>query len=163
MHLNTEMLKIAGGVDLVAIPYKGTPSGLPSLLTGDLSFAMLPLSTAIPQLKSGKLRALAVVSPKRLDLIPKIPTLSETGYSDAQVLSWYAILTPAKTPAAIVAKINETVTQALADPNVRERLQKLGVYASEPTTPVEVDNMLKIETARWAKIFGNYKLGGLVE
>lgn len=160
MHLNTEMLKIAAKIDLVAIPYKGTPSGLPSLLRGDLSFAMLPLSTAIGQLKSGKLRALAVVSPKRLALIPEIPTLSETGYSEAQVLSWYAILAPARTPTAVVAKINETIIQALADPNVRERLQKIGVYASDPTTPGEVDNMLKIQTARWAKVFSNHKFGG---
>ena len=83
MHLNTEMLMIAAGIDLVAIPYKGIPAGLPDLLSGRLSFGMLTLSTAAPHLKAGKLTALAVVSPTRINQLAGVPALSEAGFPEA--------------------------------------------------------------------------------
>lgn len=158
MHLNTEMLKLTAGIDIVAIPYRGTPLGLPGLLSGDLSFAMLPLSTALPYLKNGKLKALAIVSPNRVGEIPDVPTMTEAGFPEAQVLSWYAVLVPAKTPKAIIAKANEALSQALADPDVRRRLQVLGVYAAEPNTAEETDAMLRNEASRWSKTLKQLKI-----
>lgn len=151
MHLNTEMLKKAAGIDLFAIPYKGTPLGLPALLKGDLSFAMLPLSTALPYLKKGGLKALAVVAPERVSEVPDVPTLKEAGFPEAQVLSWYAMVVPAKTPDAVVLKVNRALNQALADPDVKRKLRALGVYAVEPNTAAETETMLRSEAARWKK------------
>lgn len=158
MHLNTETFQAAAGIELVAIPYKGTPLGLPDLLTGKLQFAMLPLSTALPQLRTGKLRALAVVSPRRLALIPDVPTLAEAGFPEAQVLSWYAVLAPAKTPHAVVERLNRAVGQAVADPKVQARLEELGVYAADATTPAQVDALLTSESARWKKTFTQLRI-----
>ncbi len=158
MHLNTEMLKRTADIDLFAIPYQGTPSGVPALLNGDLSFAMLPLSTALPYLEKGNLKALAVVSPTRIGEIPKVPTLKEAGFPEAQVLSWYAILVPANTPNAVVSKVNKALNQAIADPEVKRRLQGLGVYATEPNTAEETDIMLRNEASRWRKTLKELKL-----
>jgi len=158
MHLNTEMFKSEAGIELVAIPYKGTPQGVADLLSGRLSFAMLPLSTAAPHIKSGKLKALAVVSPKRLEMIPDVPTLAEAGYPEAQVLSWYAMLAPARTPKAVTDRINAALVEAVKDPVVQSRLQEIGVYAAEPTTPAQVDAMLRKESARWRKTFKELKI-----
>ena len=158
MHLNTEMLKKVAGIDLVAIPYKGTPLGLPGLLTGELSFAMLPLSTAAAQISSGKLKALAVVSPSRLKQLPDVPTLSQAGFPGAEVLSWYLVLAPAGTPKAIIARLNDVVMKTIADPEIRERLQKLGAYASDPKTSSQIDSMLAAETSRWTTTFRELKI-----
>lgn len=158
MHLNTELLKRTADVDIAAIPYKGTPQGLPELLRGDLSFAMLPLSTALPHIKSGKLKALAVVAPKRLDLIPNVPTMAEAGYAQAQVLSWYALLAPAKTPAQVLTQLNRAAADALSDPKVQARLENLGIYPGVAGSPAEVDQMLRAESQRWEKVFEEMKL-----
>ena len=159
MHLNTEMLMIAAGIDLVAIPYKGIPAGLLDLLSGRLSFGMLTLSTAAPHLKAGKLTALAVVSPTRINQLAGVPTLSEAGYPEAQVLSWYTILVPAKTPQAIVTRINEALDQVLSDSDIQERLRKVGVFvSSDRKKPEQVDAMLKRESLRWKDVFKNLKV-----
>ena len=158
MHLNTELLKRAANMDIVAIPYKGTPQGLPQLLQGDLAFAMLPLSTALPYIKSGKLKALAVVAAKRLDLIPNVPTLAEEGYSQAQVLSWYALLAPARTPGPVLDQLNHAAAQALRDPTIQQRREDLGIYPEAAGSPAEVDRMLKAESRRWEASFVEMKL-----
>ncbi|RFP75508.1 MULTISPECIES: tripartite tricarboxylate transporter substrate binding protein [Hydrogenophaga] len=149
MHLNTEMLKKSAGIDLFAIPYKGTPLGMPELLKGELSFAMLPLSTALPYLKDGKLTALAVVAPERVSEIPDVPTLKEAGFPEAQVLSWYAMVAPAGTPDEAVAVANKALNQAIADPGVKQRLRDLGVYVTQSNTAAQTDTLLRGEAERW--------------
>ncbi|OVZ66460.1 hypothetical protein CDO46_00685 [Pigmentiphaga sp. NML030171] len=149
MHLNTEMLKKSAGIDLFAIPYKGTPLGMPELLKGKLSFAMLPLSTALPYLKDGKLTALAVVAPERVSEIPDVPTLKEAGFPEAQVLSWYAMVAPAGTPDEAVAVANKALNQAIADPGVKQRLRDLGVYVTQSNTAAQTDTLLRGEAERW--------------
>jgi len=158
MHLNTEMLQKSAGIELSAIPYKGTPLGMPALLTGDLSFAMLPLSTALPFLKDGKLTALAVVAPERVSEIPDVPTLKEAGFPEAQVLSWYAMVAPADTPDEVVAVANKALNQAIADPAVKQRLQDLGVYVTQPEDAGQTDAMLRGEAERWKQVLGSLNL-----
>lgn len=152
MHLNTEMLRKTAGIDVVPVPYKGIPSGMPDLLTGRLSFAMSPMSVALPHIDSGALRPLAVASPRRIKDLPDTPTFIEAGFPEAQVVSWYAIIAPAATPDSVRERINVAFTAALADPVVRERIAKAGALVSEPSKPEQVDAMLKSESRKWAQL-----------
>ena len=158
MHLNTELLKLAAGIDLVAIPYKGMTQGLPDLLSGHLAFTMSPVPVVLSQVNAGKLKALAAAAPKRIAQLPAVPTFAEAGFPDAQVVSWYAILVPARTPREIVFRINSEVNKVLADRDVRERLEKIGASVSGPTTPEQVDTMLKTEVSRWSRVFQQIKI-----
>lgn len=135
MHLNTEMLRLSSGIELQPIAYKGVPSGMPDLLTGRLAFAMSPMSVARGHVASGSLRALAVASPTRVKDLPDVPTFAEAGFPDAQVVSWYALVAPARTPAAVRQRLNEEFSKALADPGVRDRLAQAGALISERSTP----------------------------
>jgi tripartite-type tricarboxylate transporter receptor subunit TctC len=151
MHLNSELLKLTAGIDLVAVPYKGLPPAVPDLLSGALSFGLLSLPLAAPHVKAGKLRALAIASPTRSAQFPDVPTFAEAGFPDAQVVSWFAILLPAKTPRAIVAHVNQELDKALRDPEVVRRLENAGANVAAPMKAEEIDTMLKQEVARWAK------------
>ena len=120
MHLNTELLQRAANMDIVAIPYKGTPGDCRNCCKGDLAFAMLPLPPLCPTSNRASLRALAVVAAKRLDFDPNVPTLAEEGLQ-AQVLSWYALLAPARTPGPVLDQLNHAAAQALRDPTIQQR------------------------------------------
>ena len=158
MHLNTELLKLAAGIDLVAIPYKGMTQGLPDLLSGHLIFTMSPVPVVLSQVNAGKLKALAAAAPMRIEQLPAVPTFSEAGFPDAQVVSWYAILVPAKTPRGIVSRINFETNKVLADRDVREKLEKIGTSVSGPTMPEQVDSMLKTEVSRWSRVFQQIRI-----
>lgn len=153
MHLNTEMLKKTAGIDLVPIPYKGIPLGIPDLISGRLSFTMSPLSIANPLISKGLLRPLAVAAPKRVVELPDTPTFAEAGFPDAQVVSWYAIVVPAKTPRPVVERLNQEFNKAIRDPEVRNRLEAVGAIVSEPTSPENTDSLLKAEAMRWSQFF----------
>ena len=152
------MLKLTAGIDVVAVPYKGLPPAVPDLLSGTLSFGLLSLPLAAPHVKAGKLRALAIASPTRSAQFPDVPTFAEAGFPDAQVVSWFAILLPAKTPRAIVARVNQELDKALRDPEVVRRLENAGANVAAPAKPEEVDAMLKKEVARWAKFVKDAKI-----
>lgn len=152
MHLNTELLKQTAGIDVVPVPYKGLPPGVPDLLSGAVSFGMLSVPLAAPHLKAGKLKALAIGATRRASQFPDVPTFAEAGYADAQVVSWYAILVPAKTPRDIVERISQETQKALADPDVQKRLANAGADVAVRSTPQEVDAFMRAETTRWAKL-----------
>ena len=125
-HLNLEKFKLATGIDVVHIPYKGTPEVVSDLLGGRVSYYFAPISPAIPLIRDGRLRALAVSSAKRSDQLPDVPTVAEAGVPGFEFELWFALWGPAGMPADIVEKINKDVNRALASPDVRERLAKLG-------------------------------------
>lgn len=158
MHLNSEALKLAAGIDVVAVPYKGLPPAVPDLLSGTLSFGLLSIPLAAPHIKAGKLRALAIASPERSAQFPEVPTFAEAGFPDAQVVSWFAILLPAKTPGEIVARVNQEIGKALRDPDVVRRLENAGANVAAPLSAQEVDAMLKREVARWAQFVRDAKI-----
>ena len=107
---------------------------------------------------SGPLRALAVASPTRVKDLPDVPTFAEAGFPDAQVVSWYALVAPSKTPAAVRQRLNEEFTKALADPGVRDRLAQAGAMISDRSTPEQVDTMLKQQTVRWEQALKKIKI-----
>ena len=158
MHLNTELLKLTAGIDVVSVPYKGLAPGVPDLLGGTLSFSFLSLPLAAPHIKSGRIKALAIASSGRNPLFPDVPTIVEAGFPDAQVVSWYLVSVHAKTPRDIVARINDEVNKALADPEVVKRLEAAGASVALSSTPAETDALLRAETLRWAKFARDAKI-----
>ncbi|MFM9884670.1 MAG: tripartite tricarboxylate transporter substrate binding protein [Burkholderiales bacterium] len=150
-HLNTELFKMRAGIDMHAITYKGQAPAIPDLITGRIAFAFTSPALAVPHVKAGKLRALAVAAAKRSTLLPDVPTMAEAGYPDAQVTAWFAILVPAKTPRDIVQRIHREVARALAEPDVVQRAEAGGVTIEAPMAPEAIDAMMKSEVARGAK------------
>lgn len=125
-HLNTVKLLTATGVDVVQVPFKGTPEVVAAILSGSVDCYWVPISAGIANIRAGKLRALAVSTAKRNPQLPDLPTAAESGVKGADFALWFGLWGPAKMPASIVAKLNADVRRALADAGVRERLVNLG-------------------------------------
>ncbi len=150
-HLAGEMLKLQAGIDMVHIPYRGSPPALTDLLGGRISVMFAPLTTALPHVRAGKLVALAVSSPKRSPATPEVPTLMESGFPDFEASIWFGFLAPAATPKDIVTKLNAEIGRILQVPDVRETLSKQG---AEPVggTPEEYGALIRRDIAKWAKV-----------
>ena len=125
-HLNTERFIAASGIRVTEIPFKGTPEVITNIFGGSIDCYWAPISAAMSNIKSGRLRPLAVSTPKRNSQLPEVPTTGEAGVSGADAPLWFGLWAPAGTPADIVAKISVDVRRALADPGVREKLANLG-------------------------------------
>lgn len=134
-HFNLEKLKIATGADVVHIPYKGTPEAIADTIAGRVCCYWAPLNAALPHVNGGKAIALAVSSGKRAALLPNVATVAEQGYPGFDYTLWVGLWGPAALPADIAAKINKDVLAALASPEVRERLMKLGTEPGSMTIP----------------------------
>ncbi|MBI3368640.1 MAG: tripartite tricarboxylate transporter substrate binding protein [Burkholderiales bacterium] len=150
-HFNAEKFKLAAAIDVVHIPYKGTPEALTDVMAGRIAYFFSPISAALPQVRDGKLVALAVSSARRSSLLPAVPTIAESGLPGFDFNLWVAVFAPAGTPAAIVDKINHDVTRILGEPDVRERMAALGAEAM-PMSPAELDRFLRSEMDEAAKI-----------
>jgi tripartite-type tricarboxylate transporter receptor subunit TctC len=150
-HLVTELFRGRAGVDIVHVNYKGGGQAVQDLLGGQIQALMTGLTTVEGHLKSGKLRALAFTSAKRMPGAPDVPTFEESGYPGLVVLSWYGLFAPAGTPGDVVRRVNAELNRALQAPEVRERLTALG---TEPTggTPEQFAETVKADIARWAKV-----------
>lgn len=152
-HLNTELIKLRENIQVVSVPYNGQPPGVVDLLAGQTHFALLAPQVAAPHLRTGKLRALAAAFPTRLRDFPDVPTLAEAGYPDAQVVAAYSVLVPKKTPRELIARFNADIQAALADPEVRRRIEAAGAVVAPPSTPEQVDAFMAVETQRWDRFF----------
>jgi len=146
-HLNMEVFIAAAGIKVTPIAYKGTPESFSAVLGGSADAFWVPLSAGLATIRSGKLRALAVSTPKRSPALPDVPTTGEAGVANADSPGWFGIWAPAATPAAIVEKINADVRRALKDPTVRERLVGLGGDPFDMGT-AEFTNYVAAEVAR---------------
>ena len=124
-HLLGELLKQASGAPLLHVPYKGVGPAITDTVAGHVSIMFLLGPDAVPYARSGRLIPLAVAAPKRTPLLPGTPTFAEAGYPDVTLSAWYGFLAPAKTPAAVLAKLHAAVVQALADPELNARLERL--------------------------------------
>jgi tripartite-type tricarboxylate transporter receptor subunit TctC len=149
-HLAMEAIALKSGTQLVHIPYGSSPQAVTALIRGDVQIVCLPAASVMSQVQTGKVRALAVTSPKRSALLPEIPTLNEAGI-DVDANAWNGLIAPAKTPDALVAAIAREVNEALHDKWVREKLH--GQYM-EPigTTPAEFKAFLDAEMRRWTPV-----------
>ncbi|WP_083384263.1 tripartite tricarboxylate transporter substrate binding protein [Cupriavidus sp. USMAHM13] len=150
-HMIGELLKSQAKVDLVHIPYKGGAPALTDLMGGQVDAYFANAASGIPYVKSGKLRALAVTSARRMPALPDVPTLIESGLPGFEVLEWNGVFVPKGTPAPVVARLAAAVAAAMHDPKVKARLTELGVVPVGGT-PDEFSRFLHGELARWAKL-----------
>jgi len=150
-HLNTERWIAASGINVVQVPYKGTPEVITNILSGAVHGYWAPISAALSNVKSGKLRALAVSTAKRNPLLPDVPTTGEAGIKGADSPLWFGVWAPAGTPADIVNKISADIRKALADPGVKEKLHNLGNDTMD-MSPREFSDFVDSEMAVYAKV-----------
>jgi len=150
-HLNGEMFKQMAGIDLVHIPYKGTTQLLPDLLAGRVPMAIDSLPAHLPHIKSGKLRVLAVASSTRAATLPDVPTMAEAGLPGYESATNYTLFAPAGTPKDIVALLNKEVNLILQMPDVREKLQSLGMVITGGTVAA-VESRIPRELDKWTKV-----------
>ncbi|HEY1243738.1 MAG TPA: tripartite tricarboxylate transporter substrate binding protein, partial [Hyphomicrobiaceae bacterium] len=150
-HLAMEALAIKAGVKVVHLPFPGSPATVTALLRGDVQLAVLPAASVVPLGRDGKLKLLAVTSPKRSPLLPDLPTLGEFGIAGVEADAWVGLIAPAGTPAPILSAIHREVAAALAEPEVVAKLAKQFV-APIANTPEEFRAVMKAEHDRWAPI-----------
>ncbi len=140
-HFSAELFNSMAGIDMVHVPYKGIPEALTETMTGRVQYFLSPLAIALPMMKEGKVLALGVSTAKRVSVIPEVPTIAEAGLAGYDWGTWFGLLAPAKTPRAIVAKLNREITRILNLPDVRERWTALGTEPI-PSTPGEFDKLI---------------------
>jgi len=150
-HLGTELLRTMTGIDIVHVPYKGTGPALTAMLSGEIQMQLIGISSVVPHMKSGRMRALAVSGAKRSAAAPDVPTVAESGVPGYAFDVWYGMLFPAGTPRAIVAKTNAEINRALKSPALAQRFAGVGVEPAG-TTPEDFAQMLKSEIAKWRKV-----------
>jgi len=150
-HLNGELLKSLAGIDIVHIPFNGSPPAVTATVQGETQMMFAVMQPLQPQITAGKLRALAVTSAKRFPLLPDLPTIAESGYPDFVALAWNGILVPAGTPKAIVTRLNSEINAILKDPDVVKKLNAAG-FDLAGGTPEEFAATIAGETAKWAPV-----------
>ena len=149
-HIYGEYFKMMAGVDMVHVPFRGSPAALTALVAGEVQIMIDTLPTSIEQIRSGKLRALAVTSSTRSQVLPDIPTLSEfvPGY---EATSWLGLGAPRNTSREIIERVNKEVNAALADPKIKGRIMDLG-YTPFVSSPAEFGQFIVDETEKWGKV-----------
>jgi tripartite-type tricarboxylate transporter receptor subunit TctC len=150
-HIAGESFKAAAGIDIVHVPYKGTVQAVADLVGGQVQLVFSDMVPAMPQIKAGKLRALAVTSAERSAALPEMPTMDEAGLPGFRSMVWWAVLVPRGTPADIVTRLNADFGRIVELPEVKERYAALGV-ATERSTPPQVTEKIKSDTQEFARI-----------
>ena len=150
-HLAGELFNLVTGTKLVHVPYKGVNLAMNDVLAGAIHLVVIGLPAAAPHIKSGRLRALAVIAPQRLPALPEVPTVAEAGLPDFEVTTWYGVLAPAGTPRPVLARLNSELAKILYSPDMKDKLNAIG---ADPvtSTPDEFAAYLRQETAKWADV-----------
>ncbi|MCY1168942.1 MAG: tripartite tricarboxylate transporter substrate binding protein [Pseudomonadota bacterium] len=151
MHLSGELLKSMTGSYILHIPYRGSAPAVMAVMSGETSLAIADIASIQPQLKSGRLKVIGIMGKERSTLAPDMPTLAESGIPGYEASGWFAILAPAGTPKAILARLNTEITAVLRLPEIRERF---AAAALEPltSTPEQLGELMKTETVKWAAV-----------
>ncbi|VCU68775.1 Tripartite tricarboxylate transporter family receptor [Pigmentiphaga humi] len=150
-HLAMEMLEAELGVNLLHVPYKGVGQATTDLLGGQVSLMFLQMAVALPQIRDGKLKPLAVPATRRASMLPDVPTVAEQGVPGFEVTPWFGIMTTAGTPPAVVNKLNEALVKAIQAPDVRKKLSEQGVEAVG-SSPAEFTALIAKEAPKWKKL-----------
>jgi hypothetical protein len=156
-HFAAELFKLNAGVVMLGAPYKGAAPAINDTIGGQTQLMFPSLYTALPHVKSGKLRALALAGPKRSPLLPDVPTLKEAGVDGVEVQQWYGFFAPAKTPKPIVDQINKALNQVLSDKEVAKRMGDHGTDV-ETSSPEQFGTLVKNELAKWKGVVQKAKL-----
>ncbi|HXF65905.1 MAG TPA: tripartite tricarboxylate transporter substrate binding protein [Burkholderiales bacterium] len=157
LHLMGELFKLTAGVNIVHVPFKGVAQALPEIAAGRLHLAFNTIPAFLPHVKAGRLRAYVITAPRRSSLLPEVPACTEVGLAGLDASAWHGVVAPAGTPREIVARLQRTLAQTLADPEVKNQLAAVG---AEPvgSTPEEFAKFMRAESARWARVI---KAGGV--
>ncbi len=152
--LAAEQLKKSANLDMAHVPYKSGPEAVTGVLSGDVSFIFFTLPSLLPQVEAGKLRALAITGAERSALVPNVPTVAEAGFSDFEVLAWFALFAPRDTPAPIVDRLATEIEKIVKRPEIREKMAALG---AEPRfmNPKQVVDFVAIESPKWGRLLGD--------
>jgi len=156
-HYAAELFKLSTGVVMTGAPYKGAAPAISDTIGGHTQLMFPSLFTALPQVQSGKLRALAIAGPKRSPVLPDVPTLKEAGVEGVEVQQWYGFFAPAKTPKAVIDKVNKALNQVLADKEVVKRIEDHGAVV-ESSSPDEFAALVKSELVKWKGVVQKAKL-----
>lgn len=156
-HLTGELIQRGAGVKLIHVPYKGAAQAFPDLLGGRIVFFLASLETAIPQMKAGTIRTVAVSSAQRVATFPDIPTVAESGLRGFETASWYGILVPKGTPQPIVNRLSDAIVKVLDLPDVKERMAATGGGAVK-TGPAAFDAQIKGELSKWSRVIREAKI-----
>jgi tripartite-type tricarboxylate transporter receptor subunit TctC len=156
-HMAASLFKSLTGLPTTIVPYKTTPSLMLALKSGDIQVAFEIISPALPLLRGGEIKALAVSSANRFRGLPEVPTLLESGVNGYDVTAWNGIAAPAKTPRAIVDRLNKEINAALALPDVRSKFQELGID-SRGGSPEDLRDILEVEIDKWNKLVTAMKI-----
>ena len=152
IHLAGEMFKQITGIEMTHVPYKGAGPALADLLGGNIQVMFDTLSTALPPVRSGSLRALGVSSDQRSPDLPDVPTIAESGYPDYRVSVWYGIAAPAKLPDDVAAKLTASLDRALNDDAFRAQLEKIGFPVFRPRSAAAIKEFIDADRARWSAV-----------
>ncbi len=147
-HIAGELFKLAAGLDVVSVPYKGSAPAIVDTIAGNTQYMFPSLFTAYPQVKGGKLKALAIAGDKRSALLPDVPTLAEQGIANVTLSQWYALFAPAKTPKAVIDRLNRELNSVLADKAVQKKFEDQGAEV-ETGTPEQLKTLVQKEVVRW--------------
>jgi tripartite-type tricarboxylate transporter receptor subunit TctC len=150
-HLATELFQKQAGIKLTHIPYKGASQGVMDVIGGSVQLYMSSIPTLIGHVRTGKVRALAVTSAKRVEDLPDVPTIAESGYKGFDAVTWFGLLGPAKLPADVVAKLNAEVRKALASPQLQKKMRDQGVDL-QADTPEQFGALIKADIAKWGQV-----------
>jgi len=159
IHLAMELFKQRAGITMTPIPYKGGADALSDLIGGRIGALFPDIATGLPQIRAGKIKALAVGSEKRVAALPGLPTVGESGYPGFEAWAWQGFVAPAGTPPEVVMKLNGAFIKVMADPAIKQRLSESG-FEPQTSTPDEFASYMKSEIAKWAKVIrdGNISL-----
>jgi tripartite-type tricarboxylate transporter receptor subunit TctC len=151
LHMTGELFKHAAGTDIVHVAYKGTAPAITDLMAGQVHMVFSTMPPPLPHVKSGRLRALGVTSAKRAPIVPDVPTIAEAGVKGFQVENWQGIVVPAKTPRAIVERLNDVILRALKQPAM---VAALGAQGLDPAggTPAQFDTLIRAEITKWTAL-----------
>jgi tripartite-type tricarboxylate transporter receptor subunit TctC len=150
-HLATELLQKEAAIKLTHIPYRGATQGINDLIGGQVQLYMSSVPTLIGQIKSGKLRALAVTAALRTDDLPQTPTIAESGYKGFEAVTWFGLLGPAKLPAAVVSSANAELNKALNSSDLRKKLEDQGLNVT-PSSSEDLGKLIRQDIAKWASV-----------
>jgi tripartite-type tricarboxylate transporter receptor subunit TctC len=150
-QLSSELFKSFTKINMVHVPYKGSIQAMMALLSGEVDMVTIGVPPSLPHIQSGKVRALAVLSPERLPALPDVPTSREAGIDNFEVTTWYGILAPAGTPRDIITRLNAEWTKIAAMPDTKEKMQKVD-FEPMSSTPEQFAEFIKTEIARWGKV-----------
>lgn len=152
VHLGMELFKSMAGVEMTHIPYKGSGVSMIDLMSGRVQLAITNTLTATPLVRGGKIKAIAITSPQRVQAMPDLPTVAESGVHGYELRSWYGMLAPNGTPAPLVLWLNREIGAVMGSPEVKQRLAADGAEAAAANSPAQFRDLINAEIARWGKI-----------